>query len=99
VPPQLIEINTNAGGGLLNALLARAQQGCCDSVQAIVPGMVEGDPPEHLFMEMFLAEWRAERGEQALSTIAIVDATPEHSISTPSSCCSASYSNGMASSP
>ena len=28
--PQLIEINTNAGGGLLNAILARAQQACCD---------------------------------------------------------------------
>ena len=29
--PQLIEINTNAGGGLLNAVLRRAQRGACFS--------------------------------------------------------------------
>ena len=28
--PKLIEINTNAGGGLLNARLASAQRACCD---------------------------------------------------------------------
>ena len=57
--PQLIEINTNAGGGLLNALLARAQKACCDDVEALLPGDLGGDTPEHLFLEMFLAEWRA----------------------------------------
>ena len=36
--PQLIEINTNAGGGLLNALLARAQKACCEDVEALLPG-------------------------------------------------------------
>jgi hypothetical protein len=75
--PQLIEINTNAGGGLLNALLARAHQACCDMARAVLPGMVGGDAPEHLFMEMFRAEWRAEHGEQPLSSIAIVDESPE----------------------
>ena len=74
--PQLIEINTNAGGALLNALLARAQQACCDAVRARLPGSLGEDPPEHLFMEMFLAEWRAERGEATLATIAIVDTEP-----------------------
>lgn len=57
--PQLIEINTNAGGGLLNALLARAQMVCCDDVGALLPGDLAGDTPEHLFLEMFRAEWRA----------------------------------------
>ncbi|MCX7167581.1 MAG: hypothetical protein NTV11_15080 [Rhodocyclales bacterium] len=57
--PQLIEINTNAGGGLLNALLARAQQACCDDVEALLPGDLAGETPEHLFLEMFRAEWRA----------------------------------------
>ncbi len=75
--PQLIEINTNAGGALLNALLARAQQVCCDVVMARLPGMLGGDPPEHLFLEMFLEEWRLERGEAPLKTIAIVDSDPE----------------------
>lgn len=27
--PRLIEVNTNAGGAFLNALLARAQRACC----------------------------------------------------------------------
>jgi hypothetical protein len=57
--PQLIEINTNAGGGLLNALLARAQKACCDDVEALLPGDLGGDTPEHLFLEMFRAEWKA----------------------------------------
>ena len=60
--PQLIEINTNAGGGLLNALLARAQKACCDDVEALLPGDLAGDTPEHLFLEMFRAEWRAFAG-------------------------------------
>lgn len=76
--PQLIEINTNAGGGLLNALLARAHRACCENVGVALPGLVEGDDPEQLFMEMFRAEWRAERGENAvLRHIAIVDDAPE----------------------
>ena len=41
--PQLIEINTNAGGGLLNALLARAQKACCEDVEALLPGDLGGD--------------------------------------------------------
>ena len=31
--PRLIEINTNAGGALLNAMLARAQQACCREME------------------------------------------------------------------
>ena len=30
--PRLIEINTNAGGAFLNALLARAQHACCEEI-------------------------------------------------------------------
>ena len=33
--PQLIEINTNAGGALLNAALARAHRACCTPMSAI----------------------------------------------------------------
>jgi len=87
--PQLIEINTNAGGGLLNALLARAQKACCDDVEALLPGELGRDTPEHLFLEMFRAEWRAwsakvmqsgirtdGAGGPALRCIAIVDEAP-----------------------
>jgi hypothetical protein len=78
--PQLIEINTNAGGGLLNALLARAQKACCDDVEALLPGDLAGDTPEHLFLEMFRAEWRAVTegvgSDARLTCIAIVDEAP-----------------------
>ncbi len=65
---QLIEINTNAGGGLLNALLGRAQRDCC--LPAHRP------EPEEAYLEMFLAEWRHSRGAQPLPCIAIVDDAP-----------------------
>ena len=82
--PRLIEINTNAGGGLLNAILARAQQACCEQAQsavgAVLPGILGADTPDHLFIEMFRAEWAASRGQRddrPLKTIAIVDDAPE----------------------
>ncbi|HEX8986799.1 MAG TPA: hypothetical protein VF816_02475 [Rhodocyclaceae bacterium] len=75
--PQLIEINTNAGGGLLNAILERAQQACCDEAQAALPGSIARDRPEHLFMEMFRSEWQACRGAAPLTSIAIVDDDPD----------------------
>ena len=78
--PKLIEINTNAGGALLNAILERAQVACCDEVRAAtrasLAGSLGGDTPEHLFMEMFRAEWRAVRGDAPLAAIAIVDDDP-----------------------
>ncbi|MCK9382830.1 MAG: hypothetical protein M0P95_17440 [Sulfuritalea sp.] len=78
--PQLIEINTNAGGGLLNALLARAQKACCDDVEALLPGDLGSDTPEHLFLEMFRAEWRAFAAKVGAGDtpqrIAIVDEAP-----------------------
>ena len=76
--PQLIEINTNAGGGMLNAVLERAQLHCCEASAAFLPGLLGGDTPEHLFLEMFHAEWKlARRGtDQALRTVVIVDDDP-----------------------
>ena len=75
--PQLIEINTNAGGGLLNALLARAQHASCDCLGVHLPGQLQQVAPEQLFMEMFEAEWALERPGQPLRVIALVDETPE----------------------
>ena len=74
--PQLIEINTNAGGGLLNALLARAQRRCCAEVNASLPGLLAGGVPEDLYLAMFRTEWHKRRGATALGCIAIVDETP-----------------------
>ena len=57
--PQLIEINTNAGGGILNALLRRAQRACCAEVTQAFAVSAEQDDP---FFAMFRAEWQRARG-------------------------------------
>ena len=77
--PQLIEINTNAGGGLLNAILGRAQRACCNEVAEAMEAMQGSDAAdlEARFVAMFRAEWQAERGEVALRSIAIVDEAPQ----------------------
>ncbi|MDR1996194.1 hypothetical protein [Azonexus sp.] len=63
--PRLIEINTNAGGGMLNACLLRAH-GAIDAAACI-----EAD-----FVAMFREEWRLSRGDMLLTRIAIVDEKP-----------------------
>ena len=79
--PQLIEINTNAGGALLNAIVARSQKACCDLEKEDLPAYTRDatmiNNPEQAFIEMFLEEWQAERGQQPLRSIAIVDENPE----------------------
>jgi hypothetical protein len=75
--PQLIEINTNAGGGLLNAALAQAQFACCEEVAAMLPGVHPAPTLEQDYVDMFREEWRAERGGAELRRIAIVDEKPQ----------------------
>lgn len=72
--PRLIEINTNAGGGLLNARLGRAQRACCGPVAAMLPPA--GVDLEQAFLAMFREEWRLQRGDAPLRRIAIVDEDP-----------------------
>lgn len=76
--PQLIEINTNAGGGMLNAVLERAQQRCCEEGAAFLPGLLARDTPEQLFIDMFRAEWHAAQpgAGRILRSVAIVDDDP-----------------------
>ncbi|MFA6015428.1 MAG: hypothetical protein WC742_10200 [Gallionellaceae bacterium] len=67
----LIEINTNAGGAFLNAILLQSQLG------AKLPG--DGISSEALrpeIIEMFRNEWRLEHGDLPLKTIAIIDEAP-----------------------
>ena len=75
--PKLIEINTNAGGALLNSVLARAQRACCDDVAALVSGPVPSARLEQTFFEMFVEEWRTAGREGLPQRIAIVDDAPE----------------------
>ena len=82
--PKLIEINSNAGGGFINALLVRSQQQCCErfnfALLAIENG---GEALEQTFVTMFLDEWQTERGMQVLKTIAIVDIDPANQFMLP----------------
>jgi hypothetical protein len=75
--PQLIEINTNAGGALLNTVLARAQRACCDTMVPMVPTRADSDAFEQAIVAMFHAEWaRSGRAGTPLRTVAIVDEAP-----------------------
>lgn len=72
--PKLIEINSNAGGGLLNAILRRAQHACCEPV---AQSFGVGAEDSYDFFQMFLEEWQRARGDAPLGRIAIVDDEPE----------------------
>ena len=75
--PRLIEINTNAGGALLNLALMRAQRACCgDAPGAPGPGLPGPDALEREFLQVFVDEWRSQRGDAPLRSVAIVDDAP-----------------------
>lgn len=75
--PRLIEINTNAGGALLNGLLGRAQRACCEEVARLMGGPVPAERLEQTIFDMFVREWQLAGREGASSRIAIVDDSPE----------------------
>lgn len=75
--PRLIEINTNAGGALLNLALAQAQRACCPEMNHLALGPVPVADLDRVFMEMFLTEWRLQRSNATLRAIAIIDDDPE----------------------
>lgn len=75
--PQLIEINTNAGGAFLNAALARAQAACCEAMEQALPPYRDMAALEGVFFAMFQSEWQRQRGHAPLRRVAIVDDDPQ----------------------
>ncbi|MCD6673527.1 MAG: hypothetical protein LT106_11785 [Burkholderiaceae bacterium] len=73
----LIEINTNAGGAMLNVVLARAQRACCPPIEPLVPTDADAEAFEDRIVSMFRSEWQASGRTSPLRTIAIVDENPE----------------------
>ncbi|PHQ25244.1 hypothetical protein CLH62_12945 [Marinobacter guineae] len=73
----LIEINTNAGGAMLNAIMARAQRACCPEMETLVPTLASVLNLEQDIVAMFRQEWALAGQERPLSSIAIVDEVPE----------------------
>jgi hypothetical protein len=78
----LIEVNTNAGGAMLNAVLARSQRACCEAMDDVVHNSSTVQAFEQDIIKMFRHEWALAQSAQvnkmprALNTIAIVDDTP-----------------------
>lgn len=72
--PKLIEVNTNAGGGFLNAYLARAQAACCSDVRIDRRSLDDFDAN---IAAMFAKEWTLQRGAARLATVVIVDDAPK----------------------
>ena len=70
--PRLIEVNTNAGGAFLNAVLGHAQIQCCGGSTRV--SGAEGF--DSAVIAQFESEWRAQRGSGRPKTIAIVDEQP-----------------------
>ena len=76
----LIEINTNAGGAMLNAVLARAQRACCTVMEAMEPSVASVKAFEQRIIDMFHKEWHLAGRTRPLASIAIVaivDEAPE----------------------
>ena len=96
----LIEINTNAGGAMLNAVLARAQRSCCAAMDAMVPTRASVAAFEQRLVDMFRHEWRlARQGRTTQAAGAASPSSTRHpssSTSTPSSCCSRDSSSATA---
>jgi hypothetical protein len=74
--PRLIEVNTNAGGAFLNALLARAQHACCEEM---LSGLRRSEARDFdaAVARMFESEWRLQRKEGMPRRIAVADDRPE----------------------
>jgi len=73
--PKLIEVNTNAGGAFLNALLAKAQRACCAEIE-IAQSKIKPDDFESAVLGMFQHEWMLQQRTGAPKRIAIVDDCP-----------------------
>lgn len=74
---KLIEINTNAGGAFLNAVLTDAHYACCDAMHLLVGSRKSATLTQSEFTAMFNNEWRLQRGDAHLTTIVITDDEPD----------------------
>ena len=73
----LIEINSNAGGAMLNAVVARAQRACCPEIEQLLPPAATAEELEARIIAMFRQEWARSGRQRPLRSIAIVDEAPE----------------------
>lgn len=74
--PKLIEINSNAGGALINAYLLQAQRACCRDMAGAAAMHFNLSALLAEFMSSFQSEWRRQGRVGPLRSIAIVDQSP-----------------------
>ena len=74
--PKLIEINTNAGGALINAYLLQAQRACCAEMGMADAAHINIKDLLDTFIASFQSEWGKQSRTAPLKSIAIVDAAP-----------------------
>lgn len=72
--PKLIEINTNPGGVLLNAVLLQAQHAC---LPALARPNVQPESVEDAVFATLLAEWRLQQQPSNAARVAIIDEQPQ----------------------
>lgn len=72
--PRLIEINTNPGGVLLNALLGKAQRAC---IPELTMPPTDASQVEARVLQATMMEWQLQRGSAPLEYIVIVDESPK----------------------
>lgn len=75
--PRLIEVNTNAGGGLLHAAALQAHRACCTAIDQLLGLAQAPESFEQDVLGMFSDDWSAQRAERPLRTVAIVDEQPQ----------------------
>jgi hypothetical protein len=73
--PQLIEINSNAGGALIVAEVLHGQSGCCASGSAQTPAC-QAQRAETAIIDSLLMDFELARGHRTPRLIAIVDRHP-----------------------
>ena len=83
--PKLIEVNTNAGGAFLNAVLARAQTACCREAEDAM-GASQHIEFEPAVWRMFVKEWQAQGRRMNLRPSPSSTTVLRHNISFQSSC-------------
>jgi hypothetical protein len=73
----LTEINTHAGGAMLNAVLAREPLACCAAAGALLPLPPTAVEFEASIVTVFRSEWALAKHARPLRSIAIVDEYPD----------------------
>jgi hypothetical protein len=92
--PKLIEVNTNAGGAFLNALLVQAQRACCAEVEAALTRS-GSNHFDTAILNMFQHEWTSQKKREHPVELRSSMIGPRSSISTQSFCWLSAFFRSM----